>query len=368
MPRAPPPLLLLLDFDSTLTSSCTLPHFLSIPTTIHSSVPPSSKPLHPPASCLASLYASDLAAHRAAHPSLASSNHRLSTLTSELVWQDSIRPIEHASFQRGVQAFTNIGIDSRQIRDEARRAVAEGRVEMRMGWKRLLRMAHEQQGLTPVKVSIVSVAWSPDWVIGVLEGDCMRGKEEKEEEEKSEGENQEGEQEKEENEEGDVEADVAVDRSSMDVRVHVRCNNVLSPMHSSERIRKGKKREANVGAGIFVASDKLTVMQELKAAHSTDGEEAWTIYIGDSLTDIECLLAAEVGIVIRDEETMRSEQEQLKKALRSSDISTYHIGDFGGIQIGEGETALWWASDFDEVIKSGCLDVKDQHFPSKAVY
>lgn len=68
------------------------------------------------------------------------------------------------------------------------------------------------------------------------------------------------------------------------------------------------------------------------------------VYIGDSWTDLECLLAAELGICIRDE-PMTSAQQKLADSLRRLGVNCARLK-------GTKNTDSWsivWASDFYEI-------------------
>lgn len=76
------------------------------------------------------------------------------------------------------------------------------------------------------------------------------------------------------------------------------------------------------------------------------------VYIGDSGYDLDCLLVADVGILMRDE-PMRSSQQELAEALERTHVFVKHV--FEHTQITEGEAGLppearfWWAKDFFEI-------------------
>lgn len=310
-----PPLLLVLDFDSTLTTSSTLPAFLSIPTKIYSRSLSTSPRPPPTAAEFANLYADDIASHTDPSQNLDSLRR---TLAQEVSYQDSLRPLEEASFRRGCDTFRSVRASSAQIRDAARRAVEAGEVNLRKGWQGAFMAAWETGGGS--KIVIVSVAWSPIWIRGVLDAAARQ-------------------------DESTHSRSQRQNLLDMIEGMEIRCNDVLHPPPRSD-------------LGIYVSSDKLRVMESLCLTTASNNSEVfppWTISIGDSPTDLECLIAAEVGIVMRDEVTMGSEEKALKDSLRALDIDTLWIGVFGEVQTGE-ERVLWWARDFEEVVGSGCLD------------
>ena len=284
------PLLLVLDFDSTLTTTSTLPEFLSIPTTVFHCASPSAPPNPtnaPPATAdaLAAAYVADLE-----HYNARNSPH--SSLAAALAHHNGLRAIERASFLRGVEAFGSVGVTEEGIREAGKRAVRDGRVVVRRGVGGVVRRGRRAQ------VHVLSVAWSPAWIHGVLEA-----------------------------------AGLGVD---------VVCNDVLL----------GEAGEQ----GLYVAADKLRCLRRLVSISEEGGEggRPWVIYVGDSVTDLECLLEADVGIVMRDEGALGSEQRELREVVGRAGVGTYWVGEFGEVQTGE-ERVLWWARDFEEVVGSGCL-------------
>jgi thiamine phosphate phosphatase / amino-HMP aminohydrolase len=92
------------------------------------------------------------------------------------------------------------------------------------------------------------------------------------------------------------------------------------------------------GRRILSSWDKLSRFKDLK--HNSEREVAW-VYIGDSWTDLECLLDADVGICIRDE-PMNSTQSKLADALVRLEIDCLHIND-------EHTGPIIWARDFEEI-------------------
>ena len=205
------------------------------------------------------------------------------------------------------------------IREAGKQAVGDGRVEVRRGWGRAVRGGGEGDGdgdgkeERRVQIHVLSVAWSPAWIYGVLEAAGYEG-------------------------------------MLGELGVNVVCNDVL--------LGEGGEQ------GLYVAADKLRSMRTLVASATVseglgggEGGKPWIIYIGDSVTDLECLLEADVGIVIRDEGASMgfgSEQRGLKEVLGRAGVGTYWLGEFGEVQTGE-ERVLWWARDFEEVVRSGCL-------------
>ena len=322
-----PRLLLLLDFDSTVSLTSTLPCFLNIPTTMHSKSNPVSPDPPATASELANLYASDLASHVTDSPGCPLS---VTTLSQEIARHNSLRLVEFASFCRGSGAFQSVQASNVDIHDAACQAVSTEKVTMRNGWLRLVTMGMGAGGQQQTDICILSVAWSPVWIRGLLDAAASQSQD------------------------GISFSDTqARETKGVIEGLQIECNDVLKrPDHEDDEVGE---------SGIYVSADKLRKMSQLRgSASNTDHESSpWTVYIGDSLTDLECLLAANVGIIMRDEETMGSEQRALMESPTRFAIATYRIRSFGQIQTGQG-MVLWWARDFDEIVDSGCLVMENK--------
>lgn len=101
-----------------------------------------------------------------------------------------------------------------------------------------------------------------------------------------------------------------------------------------------------------------------------EGVKPWIVYLGDSPTDLGCLLNADLGICVRDGDGdgdgkgaggMTSEQKALRGVLDRVGVDCRWIGELEGRkgavgEEGEWKGRLWWARDFDEVRKNGVLD------------
>lgn len=88
---------------------------------------------------------------------------------------------------------------------------------------------------------------------------------------------------------------------------------------------------------IISSGDKLAHLRNLKEK-SGGGS---VVYIGDSWPDIECLVEADVGICIRDEE-MGSSQRKLAEALERVGIECHRLGEVNG-------KGMRWARGFVEI-------------------
>ncbi|KAF1996092.1 hypothetical protein P154DRAFT_525809 [Amniculicola lignicola CBS 123094] len=95
---------------------------------------------------------------------------------------------------------------------------------------------------------------------------------------------------------------------------------------------------------IISSSDKLSYLRGLQKLNPNTLQLNPIVYIGDSWTDLECLLAADLGICIRDEPPTSS-QRKLEDSLQRLSIPCQHILDDGPPD----EWDIVWARDFTEI-------------------
>lgn len=345
-PRSPSSLLLFLDWDGTLTTHSTLPLIASITTQSSTSPYPSPSDIpntttprhhhhhhhhpHPLLTPLSQAYARSLAAHAATY---APAPPQRTTVAQELAYLDALRPTERASIERVEASGIFRRVTARDVDLAAVAAVRDGAVRLRAGvWS----MLGGVQGVGG-RVAVVSVAWSGRFVRGVLGAACKGYG----------GQGEEGEG-----------AGVRVGD------VQVRANEI----EGGGEGRLDRVFGAEEG-GIWTAGDKERVMDDVVAEAAAGGDcpsslrgalkTPRTVYIGDSPTDLACLLKADVGICIRDA-AMSAEQRELQGTLERVGVRCLHVGGFErGREGGEEEEeagagkGLWWARDFEEVCGSG---------------
>ncbi|KAK5655429.1 hypothetical protein OQA88_5700 [Cercophora sp. LCS_1] len=208
---------------------------------------------------------------------------------SELAFLESLKVVENASIARVDESNIFKGASAEELMKLGNEAVQKGVVKLRDGWKGFLGELNGRGWET----GLVSINWSKHWVRGCLGGEEDWGRVEKWMTNEVEGE-----------------------------------KGVL------------------VGPGgvggyevMMTARDKLEATRQLVEATE---EKAW-VYVGDSTTDLACLLEANMGIVMADDE-----QSKLLRTLR-------RVG-FEVQRAAEGPARLVWVKDFDELLSSGVLD------------
>ncbi|KAK2071227.1 hypothetical protein P8C59_005667 [Phyllachora maydis] len=300
---------LILDFDGTITRADTLSTLAAALLAARRSPPP------PSASPWPALTAAYLAA-RAAAPG--SPPAQRTTLAAELAFQASLRPVELASVARVEASGVLAGPGDAALRALGRAAVADGRVCVRDGFGALVR-AVTSGGWW---VAVVSVNFSGAWIRGVVGSAIAEG--------------------------------TAVPRL---------CANRIV----EAKLRGPLEGDGGLGAGerlLLTADDKAWAMARLLALGEAEAEaegkrgdsgpgagegteaRGMCVYVGDSTTDLECLLTANKGIAMAQGE----DQGGLMQTLRRIGLQVPHVSEC------EGQSRLAWARDFTEILQSGLLD------------
>ncbi|KAL5122005.1 hypothetical protein ACEQ8H_000221 [Pleosporales sp. CAS-2024a] len=103
-------------------------------------------------------------------------------------------------------------------------------------------------------------------------------------------------------------------------------------------IHQGATSMGTISQEIVSSGDKLRCLEKMRQeSHGS------IVYVGDSWTDIECLLAADVGICIRDE-PMGSSQRRLAEALQRLGVECHRLAN------GK-ESRVVWSRDFVEILE-----------------
>jgi thiamine phosphate phosphatase / amino-HMP aminohydrolase len=297
-----PPKILLIDWDSTLTIKDTMSTFAFIgygfQTPSHSKAKPWSE--------IVDAYLSEYHAHEASYKTPKTERK---TVQSELSWLSSLYKVERSSFCRfeSIGLFNNMSKAELQIR--AVRAVREGQVELRPGWLDLFQASSEA---SPIQTSIISVHWSAAFIRG-----CLLQGAELEEQGKA---------------------------SQMHLQ-HV-------PVHANEMCTSVSSRACTDEAGIHTSDGKLAVLRKIVSV--SDAESV--VYVGDSTSDLHCLLAADLGICIRNEESPSSSQTELMETLQRIGIEVEPLRNlkFRDIENRSSRypvaTRVWWTSSLKDIL------------------
>jgi phosphoglycolate phosphatase-like HAD superfamily hydrolase len=301
---------LVLDFDGTLTTSDTLAHVASIGyTETHSHSP---KPGLKPWSEIVSAYLSNLKAHTDAYPTPPSQR---TTLAAEVAWLNSLLPIEQASAERALDAGIWDNVNAGHVIWTAREAFRNNELALRPGWNDLVTWVislSPDVGFQEGKLSILSVNWSRWWVF------CALG--------------------------SAVEFELGLGHDPIELALTKVCTvaNELPGIASFVKsMAKASKNYRGKAVEMRTSGDKLKFLRELRRH-----DDELMVYVGDSTTDLECLVDADIGICVRDE-IMGSSQRELAETLKRLDIKVTRLSEASTDE--RLDRGLFWVKDFTEV-------------------
>ncbi|KAF2142223.1 uncharacterized protein K452DRAFT_318505 [Aplosporella prunicola CBS 121167] len=324
-----PPVRLVLDWDGTVTYKDTL-HFLGRICASHQKqtqqaqavAPP--PPAQPPSTntaawdAIVAAYLHDYSAHAAHyHPP----PHQRTRPADESAWLASLQPIEARSAARVTAARLFAGVTAADVRAGAAQAIDSEELRLRPGWADLFASNGRRGTSSPgITTSILSVNWSASFVRACL----LRAAEKK--------------------------AAVATEeRSSADL-IEAKSPAAVDAQ-ALQRALQGLRINANEIAGldqpsgssgqldgaIRTSADKRAHIDALRARVAT-GEEGGDgdtiVYVGDSATDFDALLAADVGVCVRDE-PMGGGQRELAEAMERVGVPVRRLGEATG-ELGKG--------------------------------
>ncbi|KAH5740010.1 hypothetical protein HBI20_008470 [Parastagonospora nodorum] len=273
----------ILDFDGTITQSDTLNTLVSIVA--------SSKPEFPTQECwkaVVDAYISDYT----------STLEKLSPLPTSVEGEkkllEELKVVEQRSLDRVFEARIFEGVTREVLEEGAERAVRGGEVRARDGCVDFMRsiLASKED-----KMDVLSVNWSRCFIASCL---------------KSAG----------------------IEVSHLTI--------LANELEGIEQGRPSTGRISPEGSMKIVSSgDKLRYLEQMRQQGN-----ARIVYVGDSWPDIECLLAADVAICIRDE-PMGSSQRKLAEALERLEVACPRILDHDGST----QSQVVWVKDFSEILK-----------------
>ncbi|OAL33494.1 glutamate carboxypeptidase II [Fonsecaea nubica] len=370
-----PRIRIVLDWDGTLTIRDTLHVVAAIgyKTNKHRVPPP------PSWDQIVQAYMADYTRHQDAYRPPRQDRH---TIPLESAWLASLRGVEVRSVQRVVDAGIFANVTEGDVWREAEAAARNGEVRLREGWWDVLTAAslgarpgagacHNHDGRdegVPVpavasspSIAIISVNWSAAFIRACLSAATTTAI----------------------TETGDLQNDNSPEiqtqtqiQTTVVNSLPILANNLLprSPYdghYSTTAAPAG-------GAGIHTSADKRAALQRLQRLHWTEDQgqsgRDTVVYVGDSPTDLDCLVSADVGVCVRDE-PLGSGQRELQETLErvGVEVRRLDLGEWskirrrsesgrqeGGGGGGGGEACLggdnkrvvvWWVADLKEVAR-----------------
>jgi hypothetical protein len=310
--KMPRPIHLLLDWDGTLTRKDTLSLVGSV---AYHANPDKSLP---PWSNFANGWMADYTEHAARYEPITSAR---TTFDQERQWLASLASIENKSVHRVESSGIFKHVKASHVDHIAASSIKSGNLQLRSHWNSLL---YTLLSNPSNKVSILSVNWSARFIRqSLLSASSNLTFPENE--------------------------IIGSYIQTMDIDA----NEISNLDHANGSDGKLSKDSST---GIRTSADKLLRLP-LRCQQKPDGpfstkepaeqEDDIVVYIGDSATDLEALLAADVGICIRDD-PMGSSQQELSDTLQRIGIGIRHIDE--GIDVKrKTDHLVYWTHNFDQV-------------------
>ncbi|EXJ63421.1 uncharacterized protein A1O5_11470 [Cladophialophora psammophila CBS 110553] len=305
---------IVLDWDGTLTKRDTLHNVAAIGygRNRHRDLVPWDQ--------IVQAYLSDYTEHEASYRPAKKDRREIA---QESAWLASLRDVEMRSVTRVLDAEIFAEVTEQDVRVGAEVAVQRNEIQLRDGWKEVLSLARhhprdEVADKHPSPVSIISVNWSTAFIRACLSTAL-----------------------------GDS---ISLMKGAVDA-IPILSNRL--PCETTDGISEP--------ASIRTSADKLSAFQNLRDREEENEEDGPVFYVGDSPTDFDCLLAADVGICVRDE-PMGSGQAALKESLERVGVEALRLdldssdrylkevaGRGGGQREGSSKRVVWWVRDLREV-------------------
>ncbi|KAF2832177.1 hypothetical protein CC86DRAFT_280234 [Ophiobolus disseminans] len=274
-----------LDWDGTITKRDTLDALVNIAA--------STKPNFPTINRWKQIVIAYLSDYTSTLEVLAPGGALPTTIEGERKLLKDLKVVEQRSLDRVYEAKIFEDVTNKQIEEGANKAIREGNVALRPGCLEFLQRMSSAEGNM---LHILSVNWSRHFI-----SSCLKS------------------------------AGAEVDPSP-----------VLA--NELQGIARGEPSSGQISPDgetkIVASDDKLRYLEKLR-----EDSIAPIVYVGDSWTDIECLLAADLGICIRDE-PMGSSQKKLAEGFERLEIHCPHLSES---KEQDDDTSIMWTRDFLEI-------------------
>ncbi|KAJ4370689.1 hypothetical protein N0V83_005210 [Neocucurbitaria cava] len=296
-----------LDWDGTITKHDTLDALVNISASI--------KPDFPVQKFWEDLTQSYMDDYTATLANLAPGGILPKTIEEEIALIRKLRAVEQRSLHRVSLSGIFAGLTTSAINAGIRECISSGQIGLRRGFAQFFESMQTDktdasgQHKSKSQLSILSVNWSQHFIAS-----CLRAFN------------------------TPIPASSILSNELQNLTQNLPSNGHIGPSNSASMM-------------IVSSDDKLRCLERLKQereASSSSPQDTSTssipiVYVGDSLTDIECLLAADLGICIRDE-PMGSGQRKLAELDRLG-VKVPRLKDWREAD----EWNVVWARDFVEI-------------------
>lgn len=235
--------------------------------------------------------------------------HERTEVAQESAWLKSLSSVESSSAERVESSAFFAGVTHSDISIAARELLRDGAVTLRSGWQDLFLRA--QDGSSPrliSSISVLSVNWSESFIRASLKAATTE----------------------------------SIPNSSL---LPVLDNlaiaaNEISGIH-----------ESGGSSGCLTDTNHAIIRTSFdKVQNFPSRQEYFNIYVGDSPTDFDCLLAADLGICIRDE-PMGSSAKTLAETMSRVGHVVDHVDKIKTLQqLNTPEPSIVWAQNLSEIV------------------
>ncbi|KAG9196476.1 thiamine phosphate phosphatase / amino-HMP aminohydrolase [Alternaria panax] len=278
----------ILDWDGTITRKDTLDALVSISAATKPAFPTQDRWNH-----VSKAYMDDYITTLA---QVAPHGELPTTVSGEAHLLAQMKPVEQRSLDRVSSSGIFAGLTREALEAGARQAIDSRAVNLRNGFSGFFKYIHDDRKKDGVV--ILSVNWSRYFIKSCLGASSINH----------------------------VPADFIY-------------SNELDKIDSREQSTGIIVPATNNGGSLITSSgDKLERMERMQDL------EGQRVYVGDSWTDIECLLAADLGVCVRDD-PMGTSQKKLAEALTRLGVSCPRLKDYREA----GESRVVWVRDFAEI-------------------
>jgi hypothetical protein len=235
--------------------------------------------------------------------------HERKEAAEESAWLKSLSSVESNSAERVESSGFFTGVTYSDISTATKELLRDGAVSLRPGWQDLFLRAQDSTSPESISsISILSVNWSESFIRASLKAAASNS--------------------------------VPNDSLLPTLEKLAIAANEISGLHEPEG-SSGRLTEAN-HAIIRTSFDKLQNFPSQQGLFS--------IYVGDSPTDFDCLLAADLGICIRDE-PMGSSARTLAETMSRVGQVVEHVDSMKTWeQLNTPKPNVLWAKDLSEIV------------------
>ncbi|KAF2419027.1 hypothetical protein EJ08DRAFT_654076 [Tothia fuscella] len=242
------------------------------------------------------------------------------TIAQESAYLASLRPIEDLSIQRVEDFGTFENLETKDFDNGVTEAIVAGVLDFRRGWDEIMCSGHD------IEFGIISVNWSDYFVKYAVKRWV------------------------------ELNLPYGIAHTVFDMeRIKFAMNDVARPFSgippSGMKVRTSKDKLDYAKSFVQLVEHGAMPMADATIPMDTTDEtsKAPLIYVGDSTTDFDCLLYADVGICIRDS-PMEPIQTQLADTFKRLNIQVLPLSFLPlPLQSGQGEKIVWWVEDLREV-------------------